>query len=81
MSASGKSTRAEAAQTVAQIEQRLQQRWFDLTQAEDAGKGADTLTDLFERYMADLAALVAARAPAVKQSARPTSRPRAMLSA
>jgi|GEM_PF-5955221 len=55
--------RRAAPLTAEQIERRMQERWFALIQAEDAGKDASELERLFVEYMAELDALVAARTP------------------
>ena len=65
-----------SASTIAQLEAGVQQRWFALTQADDAGADAEQLETLFISYMADLAALIAARASASTPLPPPQRAPR-----
>ena len=76
-----KATKRPARPTVEQLEQHVQQSWFALTQAEDAGAGEAALTELFEHYMAVLDALVTARAVQDRRPARIIPAPRAIASA
>jgi hypothetical protein len=76
-----KVTKRSSRPTIEQLEQRVQQRWFALTQAEDAGADDAALTDLFAQYMADLDALVVARATQDRRPVPITPAPRAIASA
>ncbi len=74
-------SKRSAQMTPEQLEQRVQLRWFALTQAEDAGADDAALADLFALYMADLDALVAARTAQDHWPARIIPTPRAVATA